>query len=54
MLIWQGHSDQTLAEHAEVIERIEARDPNGAEQALVRHLARSNHLYAHREGMAGG
>jgi DNA-binding FadR family transcriptional regulator len=50
VLIWQGRSDQTLAEHAEVIARIEAHDPDGAEQALVRHLARSNHLYAHHDG----
>jgi len=49
MLIWQGHGDQTLAEHGELIERIAAHDPDGAEQALTRHLARSNHLYAHRE-----
>jgi DNA-binding GntR family transcriptional regulator len=53
MLIWQGHSDRTLAEHEEVIERIAAHDPDGAEQALIRHLARSNHLYAHPEGDAG-
>ncbi|MGN6817259.1 MAG: transcriptional regulator NanR [Sphingomonas sp.] len=52
MLIWRGHGDQTLAEHAEVIDRIEAHDPDGAEQALARHLARSNHLYAHPEGAA--
>jgi DNA-binding FadR family transcriptional regulator len=52
MLIWQGHSDRTLAEHEEVIERIEAHDPEGAEAALMRHLSRSNHLYAHHE--AGG
>lgn len=49
MLIWQGHSDQTLAEHSEVIDRIAAHDPDGAERALVGHLARSNHLYAHRD-----
>jgi DNA-binding FadR family transcriptional regulator len=49
MLIWQGHSDQTLAEHTEMIERIEAHDPDGAERALTGHLSRSNHLYAHRE-----
>ncbi len=52
MLIWQGHGDQTLAEHAELIGRIEAHDPDGAERALTRHLARSNHLYAHRDGHA--
>jgi DNA-binding FadR family transcriptional regulator len=53
LLIWRGHSDQTLAEHAEVVDRIEANDPDGAEQALVRHLARSNHLYVHHDGVGG-
>lgn len=52
MLIWQGHSDRTLAEHAEVIDHIAANDPDGAERALTRHLERSNHLYAHPEGSA--
>lgn len=52
MLIWRGHSDRTLAEHAEIIDHIAAHDANGAEQALLRHLARSNHLYAHPEGAA--
>lgn len=52
MLIWRGHSDQTLAEHAELIDRIEAHDPDGAERALLGHLSRSNPLYAHPEGAA--
>lgn len=47
MLIWQGQSERTLAEHGEIIDRIAAHDPEGAEQAMVRHLERSNHLYAH-------
>ena len=50
LLIWHGHGDRTLAEHAEVIERIEAHDLDGAEQALTRHLTRSSHLYAHPDG----
>lgn len=49
MLIWQGHSERTLAEHSDVIDRIEAHDPDGAERALMGHLTRSNHMYAHRE-----
>ncbi len=53
MLIWRGHGDQTLAEHAEVIDCIAAHDPDGAERALTRHLSRSNHLYAHHEAGAG-
>jgi DNA-binding FadR family transcriptional regulator len=47
MLIWQGKSERTLAEHAEIIDRIAAHDPEGAEQAMTGHLDRSNHLYAH-------
>lgn len=47
MLIWQGKSERTLAEHEAIIDRIEAHDPDGAEQAMTSHLDRSNHLYAH-------
>ncbi|MGH6679402.1 MAG: transcriptional regulator NanR [Bradyrhizobium sp.] len=47
MLIWQGKSERTLAEHAEIIGRIEDHDRDGAEQAMLSHLDRSNHLYAH-------
>ncbi|MCM8730576.1 transcriptional regulator NanR [Hephaestia sp. GCM10023244] len=47
MLIWQGQSERTLAEHRAIIDRIEAHDPDGAEAAMVRHLERSDHLYAH-------
>lgn len=55
MLIWQGKSERTLAEHEEIIDRIEARDPEGAEQAMTGHLDRSNHLYAHsHESRAAG
>jgi DNA-binding FadR family transcriptional regulator len=51
LLIWRGKSERTLAEHQELIERIAAHDPDGAEQVLVRHLERSNPLYQHsREG----
>lgn len=48
LLVWQGRSEKTLAEHAEVIERIAAHDPDGAEAAMTRHLERSTHLYSHR------
>jgi DNA-binding FadR family transcriptional regulator len=47
MLIWQGKSERTLSEHAAVIERIEAHDPDGAERLMSGHLERSNHLYSH-------
>lgn len=50
VLIWQGKSKRTLSEHAEIIARIEARDPEGAEKAMVRHLDRSKHLYVHSHG----
>lgn len=46
-LIWQGKSERTLTEHAAIIGWIEAHDPAGAEQAMIGHLDRSNHLYAH-------
>jgi DNA-binding FadR family transcriptional regulator len=45
MLIWTGKEKFTLAEHAEIIECIEQRDPHGAEQAMIRHLERSRALY---------
>jgi GntR family transcriptional regulator, sialic acid-inducible nan operon repressor len=47
LLIWRGKSERTLAEHAAIIDRIAAHDPDGAEQALTGHLERSNHLYQH-------
>src|SRR5262249_40892607 len=46
MLIWTGKEKYTLAEHEEIIERIAAHDPDGAEQAMVKHLERSRALYA--------
>lgn len=53
MLIWQGKSDRTLAEHGEIIDRIAAHDPGGAEQAMTGHLDRSNHLYVHSHDAKG-
>jgi DNA-binding FadR family transcriptional regulator len=47
LLIWRGKSERTLADHKEIIDRIAAHDPDGAEQVLVRHLERTNHLYQH-------
>ena len=47
LLIWRGKSHLTLAEHAAIIDRIAAHDPDGAEQAMTGHLERSNHLYRH-------
>lgn len=45
MLIWTGKEKYTLAEHREIIDRIEARDADGAEAAMVKHLERSRALY---------
>ena len=45
MLIWTGKENYTLAEHEEIITHIAARDPDAAEDALVRHLERSRALY---------
>jgi DNA-binding FadR family transcriptional regulator len=45
MLIWTGKEKYTLAEHEEIIERIAAHDPEGAEEAMVKHLERSRALY---------
>ena len=47
MLIWEGRADKTLAEHDLIIARIEAHDPQGAENAMTGHLERSDHLYVH-------
>ncbi len=52
MLIWEGRADQTLAEHEQIIRRIESGDPDAAEQAMTGHLERSGHLYVH--GESGG
>jgi len=46
LLIWTGNERYTLDEHAEIIERIAARDAEGAEQAMTRHLERSRPLFA--------
>jgi DNA-binding FadR family transcriptional regulator len=45
MLIWTGKEKYTLAEHEEIIDRIAAHDPEGAEEAMVKHLERSRALY---------
>lgn len=47
LLIWTGKETLTLAEHEMIIERLAARDPGGAEEAMARHLDRSSALYAH-------
>jgi DNA-binding FadR family transcriptional regulator len=45
MLIWTGKEKYTLAEHQEIIGRIAAHDPEGAEESMIKHLERSRALY---------
>lgn len=47
LLIWSGHEDITLAEHAGIVDAIEAGDPEAAAEAMDAHLARSATLYRH-------
>jgi DNA-binding FadR family transcriptional regulator len=37
-----GHEDVTLADHQEIFERVSERDADGAERAMIDHLARVN------------
>lgn len=46
MLIWSGKETFTLSEHKEIISCIEAKNPDAAEKAMVKHLERSRGLYA--------
>jgi GntR family transcriptional regulator, sialic acid-inducible nan operon repressor len=45
MLIWSGKEKYTLAEHEGIIDCIEAKDADGAEKAMIKHLERSRSLY---------
>ncbi|WP_337270570.1 transcriptional regulator NanR [Oryzifoliimicrobium ureilyticus] len=45
MLIWTGKEKFTLVEHEEIVERLAARDADGAEAAILKHLERSRALY---------
>jgi DNA-binding FadR family transcriptional regulator len=47
VLIWSGNENVTLAEHEEILRCIASRDPEAAEEAMVRHLDRSASLYTH-------
>lgn len=48
LLIWAGKEEVTLAEHRNIIDRIAAGDPDGAESAMITHLDRSADLYIPR------
>ena len=50
MLIWTGKEKFTLTEHEEIIDRIEKKDADGAEKAMVKHLERSRALYVMTAG----
>lgn len=45
MLIWTGKENFTLVEHEEIVDRIIAKDADGAEGAMRHHLERSRDLY---------
>lgn len=45
LLLWSGKENYTLAEHAVIIDAIEAGDADAAEAAMVKHLQRSSGLY---------
>ncbi|WP_226578089.1 transcriptional regulator NanR [Acuticoccus sediminis] len=48
LLHWSGNEDVTLAEHARIVDLIEAGDADGAVEAMRAHLDRSDALYVHR------
>ena len=48
-----GAEGLTLQEHAAILERIAARDPAGAAEAMTAHLTRANALYRQFERAAG-
>ncbi|MBC2887185.1 transcriptional regulator NanR [Ochrobactrum sp. CM-21-5] len=45
MLIWTGKEKYTLVEHEEIVDCLAAKDADGAEAAMLRHLERSRSLY---------
>jgi GntR family transcriptional regulator, sialic acid-inducible nan operon repressor len=50
LLIWSGHEDVTLAEHAAIVEAIEAGDVERAATEMEAHLNRSTAFYRHQNG----
>ncbi|MBY6161791.1 transcriptional regulator NanR [Mameliella alba] len=49
LLRWTGNEETTLREHQDIIDAIEARDPERAKQAMQRHLERSADMYRHAD-----
>lgn len=50
LLIWSGHEDVTLAEHAAIVDAIEAGDVDRAAGSIGAHLDRSTPFYQHHPG----
>jgi DNA-binding FadR family transcriptional regulator len=50
LLIWSGHEDITLAEHAAIVDAIEAGDVERAAAEMGAHLDRSTGFYKHHPG----
>jgi DNA-binding FadR family transcriptional regulator len=50
LLIWSGHEDITLAEHAAIVDAIEAKEVERAASEMEAHLNRSTAFYKHRAG----
>jgi GntR family transcriptional regulator, sialic acid-inducible nan operon repressor len=53
MLIWTGNEKFTLAEHKEIVDRLEIGDAVGAEASMLKHLERSRMLYGNGDPEAG-
>jgi DNA-binding FadR family transcriptional regulator len=49
MLIWTGKEKFTLVEHEQIVDCLTAKDPDGAEAAILKHLERSSALYTSRD-----
>ncbi|MCK0196113.1 transcriptional regulator NanR [Ancylobacter sp. 6x-1] len=47
MLSWTGKENLTLVEHDEILRHLAQHNADAAEAAMVKHLDRSNALYAH-------
>jgi DNA-binding FadR family transcriptional regulator len=48
LLIWSGHEDVTLAEHAAIVDAIKAKNVERAATEMEAHLNRSTAFYKHR------
>ncbi|MBN7784462.1 transcriptional regulator NanR [Ponticoccus gilvus] len=54
MLHWSGNEEVTLSEHQRILDRLRARDAEGAVAEMATHLDRSSEAFSlHREGEGG-